>query len=250
VATTSQAPTYVYGVCRAAGAVEARSGGIGDAPVRTLAHGRLAAVVSTLPSAAVRARRADLMRHADVLARAFEHGTVVPLRFGTVFESEDRVAAELLESRYDALAALLDRLDGLVELRVSAFYAEASVLGEIVNSDRRIARLREATRDRSEAGTRGLRLELGEAVARRLDETARADCDRILAKLVPLARDAVVEERLIELEVLRASFLVERKRLDRFDQTLDTIARGQDGRMRFKVVGPLPPHSFASELDA
>jgi hypothetical protein len=249
VATATQAPTYVYGVCRAAGALQASSGGIGDGPVRAVPHGQLAAVVSPLPSADVQARRADLMRHADVLARAFDRGTVVPLRFGTVFQSEEHVASELLEQRYDALASLLDRLEGLVELRVSAFYVQESILTEIVAGDRRIARLREATLGRPEAAARGLRVRLGEAVAAQLAASADVDRDRLLSQLVPLARDVVVEERLTELEILRASFLVDRERVARFDATLEELAADENGRMRVKVVGPLPPHSFTSDLE-
>ena len=43
---------------------------------------------------------------------------------------------------------------------------------------------------------------------------------------------------------LSASFLVEREQLARFDETLEDVARAQAGRLRFKLTGPLPPHSF------
>jgi hypothetical protein len=39
---------------------------------------------------------------------------------------------------------------------------------------------------------------------------------------------------------------VERKRLTAFDAAMDDLASGQAGRIDFKYVGPLPPHSFVS----
>jgi Gas vesicle synthesis protein GvpL/GvpF len=46
--------------------------------------------------------------------------------------------------------------------------------------------------------------------------------------------------------VLRASFLVERKRVPEFDKAMNEVARHEDGRIRFKYVGPLAPHSFVT----
>jgi hypothetical protein len=44
--------------------------------------------------------------------------------------------------------------------------------------------------------------------------------------------------------VLSASFLVDREQLNQFDEALEEVAAGQAGRIRFKLTGPLPPHSF------
>ncbi|HEY2436500.1 MAG TPA: GvpL/GvpF family gas vesicle protein, partial [Solirubrobacteraceae bacterium] len=41
-----------------------------------------------------------------------------------------------------------------------------------------------------------------------------------------------------------ASFLVERERIAEFDAEVDRIGRAQAGRLRLKLTGPLPPHSF------
>jgi hypothetical protein len=48
------------------------------------------------------------------------------------------------------------------------------------------------------------------------------------------------------LPVLVASFLVDRGRVKAFDEAMDELAREQEGRITFKYLGPLPPHSFVS----
>jgi len=230
------ASTYVYGVGRATAAAPSCRG-LADAPLDVVRHGDLAAIVSSIPSTMVRARRRELMRHSDVLQAAFERDTVVPMRFGTVFPSGEDLVADLLEPRHDALVGLLERFGGLAELTVRAFFIEQAVLAEIVREDREVARLRGGAD----------RLRLGEAVAAALAGKREGEADRIVSRLVPHARDVVVEERQAELEILRAAFLVERHAIEKFDSTMNAIARERDGVVRFKYTGPLPPHHFVDD---
>jgi hypothetical protein len=243
---TSPAAEYVYALTWGTSAITAPSGGLGDAAVTSVRFRDLAALTSPVQSVPVRARRRELTRHSDVVAAAFRSGTVVPLSFGTIFPSREAVVDELLEPRYAELVRLLGELEGLCELRVTAIYQEPRILAEIVAHEPRIARLRDATRSRPEAATRGLRLELGEHVASALGAWAEADARAIVERVRSLARDSVVAERLTELEVVRASFLVDVAELGRFDAAMDDLARDHEGRMQFKYVGPLAPHSFVS----
>ncbi len=235
----TEAPAYVYGITLADGALSAAQG-VGDASVYPLEHGELAALVSELPSADIRARRRDLLRHAEVLQQAFERRTILPLGFGTVFASGEDVVADLLEPRYEELVSLLQSLDGLVELTVRAFYDEAGVLAAIVRDEPRIAALRGSTNPADQ-------VRLGEAVAEALADRRVRAADEIVAALSSLAREVAVEERVAQFEVVRAAFLVDRSALDEFDAQAEELARRYDGLVRFKLTGPLPPHHFVSE---
>lgn len=238
-ATVTEAPAYVYGVTWADGALDGAQG-VADTSVRALEHGELAALVSELPTADIRARRRDLLRHAEVLQRAFERRTVLPLGFGTVFASDGEVVADLLEPRYEELVALLQSLDGLVELTVRALYDEAGVLATIVQDEPRIAALRGSSNPADQVA-------LGEAVGHALAERRARDADEIVASLSSLVREVAVEERVAEFEVVRAAFLVGRSAVEEFDAKAEDLARRHDGVIRFKLTGPLPPHHFVSE---
>jgi hypothetical protein len=238
-ATVTEAPAYVYGITWADSGVMS-GGGVADAAVQTVEHGELAAIVSPLESADIRARRRDLLRHAEVLQDAFAHSAVVPLGFGTVFASDDDVVSGLLEPRYEELVELLHGLDGLVELTVRALYDETAVLAEIVQSEPRIAALRGSTNPADQVA-------LGEAVAHALaDRRARA-ADEVVATLSSLAREVSIEERVAEFEVIRGAFLVERSAVQKFEAAAEELARRYGGSIRFKLTGPLPPHHFVSE---
>jgi hypothetical protein len=238
-ATVTEAPAYVYGVTWA-DAARSSTEGVLETSVRVLEHGELAALVSELPSADIRARRRDLLRHADVLQQAFERRAILPLGFGTVFASSEDVVAELLEPRYEELVALLQSLDGLVELTLRALYDEAGVLAAVVRDEPRIAALRGSSNPADQVA-------LGEAVAHALADRRARDADEIIASLSSLAREVEVEERVAEFEVVRAAFLVDRSAVEDVEAHAEELAQRHDGLIRFKLTGPLPPHHFVSE---
>ena len=241
--------TVVYGIVPAETPLDGAPPGIAGAPVRRVAAGGLAALVSAVGDDELRATRRDLLSHSAVLEHAVAAGPVLPLRFGTVLRDEDAVVEELLQPRRDELAALLERFERLVELRVKAFYVEEEVLKQIVRSDPAIARLREATQGVPDAAAYPQRVRLGEAVAHALDARRQHDAESILARLRPLAEDVVVEESEAAL-ALTASFLVDRGRVAAFDEAMDELARNHEGLITFKYLGPLPPHSFVSFQEA
>ena len=241
----SSTALYVYGVMRAGSLRDAQVHGVADAPVAEVTHADLSALVSRVPIP-VRAKRRELLSHADVLNAAVAAGTVLPLSFGTVFPDEETLVSDFLEPRADELRDLLDRLAGRVELTLKGYYRQEAVLAEIVRTNPRIARLREATRERPGAATHAARLELGTAVAAELDARSRRDAAAILGELQPLVADMRVDERAIEGQVLSASLLVERQHVAAVDAVTDAIARREAGRIEFKYVGPLAPHSFVA----
>jgi hypothetical protein len=215
---------------------------LGAETVEAVDCGELAALTSSVPAGTVRARRADLMTHFDVLGKAFERGTVLPLRFGIVFDDERALVEELLRPRHDEFARMLRELRGQVELRVTAHYREDAILAEAVRENPRIAQLRAATRGGKDAHP--AMLELGELVSSEVQARSARDTRALLERLRPLARRYELDEEPIAYQLLRASFLVERKRVQAFDRTLEKFASDNAGRVDVKLVGPLPPHSF------
>lgn len=241
----TKAAVYCYGVV-AATADEPASVGVAEAHVELVRCQDLAALTSGVESTRVRARRRDLLRHSEVLAQAVERTTVLPFRFGTVFASGDALIDDFLAPRHDELVRLLRQFEDCVELNVKAFYREDVVLAEIVEQDPRVARLREATQSAPPAATYPLRVELGERVAGALGRRTRHDADELLRVLRPLALEGEIDPQPLEHQVLRASFLVARKRLRAFDKAMDELARKHAPRIQFKYIGPLAPHSFVN----
>jgi hypothetical protein len=234
---------YVYGVVDAA-APDPTGSGIHGASLRLIPGETAAALVSDLPAEELRLGREEAITHARVLEDALSRGTVLPMRFGVVLANDDEVRERILAGHSGELAAQLERLQGKVELAVRAVYEEEQLMREIVQTHPEIARRRERLRGQPEDATYYERIGLGELVADAVERARENDAHTILEVLSPLALAVEIGQPGHERVALSASFLVERDGLDRFDQALEEVAAGQAGRIRFKLTGPLPPHSF------
>ena len=236
---------YVYGVVSSSSASAVGAAGIGGARVETLPVRKVAALVSEV-AVPIRAKRRELMSHAEVLNELAATETVLPLRFGTTFPDADTVVADFLEPRHDELVRVIEDFGDPVVLLVKAYYREEAILAEIVREEPRIARLRAATRGRAAAAAHAHPHELGTAVARALEARTAADGAAILDTLRPFAQDVSVDDTPIEHQVVKASVLVKRRDVPKVDKALGALAERNAGRIHFKYVGPLAPHSFVS----
>jgi hypothetical protein len=239
---------YVYGIV-AAGAIERiERTGVGAQPVRLVEGGAVTALGSPLAGEELRVRRRDLQAHLEVLKEAFGRTTVVPLRFGTVLESESAVREELLGEREAQLLELLARLEGHAQLELTAVYEEDEVLRELVAGDREIAALREYTRDGG-ADDHAARVRLGELVAGALEARRERDAAAILAVVEPHVAEVVVDRRRQD-RVFKGSLLVRNDAVPALEQALEELAAAQRARMRLELAGPLPPTAFVETVDA
>lgn len=126
---------YVFAVGRDDGPLsEAASGWAGPSgsAVRTVHGAGLCALVCDVPAGlydeeGLRAQLEDLERlealaraHHDVVAAAYEHTTVLPMRLATVYLDDAR-AAQMLAERKGEFESLLARLEGHVEWGVKVY---------------------------------------------------------------------------------------------------------------------------------
>jgi hypothetical protein len=235
--------TYVYGVLREADC----SGGL---PVPTVAAAGLAALVREVDPEGLRGRRAELEEHTDVLQRAMEHGTVVPMAFGVVMEDEESVRTDLLEARAGELRATLERLDGKVELSLQAIYHEEVLLREVAAADPAIIAARDRLQGLPDAATHFERIRLGERVAKGVAAVREADGAEIERLVAPLCVARRINDLLHERMAVNLALLIERSRLEELEAVLERHGRAQHGRMRLKLTGPLPVFSFLEEAPA
>jgi hypothetical protein len=241
---------YVYGVLAEAEARALSVKGVEGAEVRTLSRAGLAALVSDLEAEALTAAK-EVRAHWRVLEEASTDVTVLPVRFGTVMESDDAVGEQLLEPNAEDLVALLRELSGRVQLSVKADYEQDQLLRGIVSESPHVAALRERLQGLPEEAGYYDRIRLGELVSSEIER--RREADRVLAleRLEPLAVSAREESVSGAEGAFNLAFLVERDRVDPFSAAVRKLADETGERLRIRYVGPLPPYSFAhAELTA
>jgi hypothetical protein len=236
--------SYVYGVVDDA-RLPPLPEGIDGRPVRLVAGDGLFALVSSVSRLPVRASRRNLEAHTAVLRAMLAEANVLPMRFGGAMPSDAAVAAELLAGERETLAQLLLRLEGKLEFELKVVFEEATLLAEVVAARADIRRLRERVRQIPASAAYYERLQLGELVHASLERKRAEEGYRLLATLAPHAADLRVAEELPESVLLKAAFLVERARVERFERAVDDIVRAEAPRLQFRLYGPLPPFSFS-----
>jgi Gas vesicle synthesis protein GvpL/GvpF len=240
----TQGAVYVYGILRAQDARSLSGSGVEDARVRGVEHDGIAALVSTVEGSALAAAR-EVRAHWQVLDEASASATVLPVRFGTVMESEDAVRETLLEPNAERLAGMLEELDGRVQLTVKGGYDEEELMRDVVQNAPAIGAMREQLRKvPKDAGYYG-RIRLGEAVAAEVDRRRADDTGLALDRLAPLAVASHTEDVSSADGAFNLAFLVERERTEDFSKAVAELAGELGERVSIRYVGPLPPYSFA-----
>jgi hypothetical protein len=235
---------YVYGVVSST--TQPGGTGVGSRPVELVPGGDVAALASAVPAdefgeASLRERlndRAWLERtareHEETLERALAATAVIPFRLCTVYESRDGLR-DFLAAHGPALADLLRRLDGRVELGVKAYFAKPPKDAEEPQSGREYLLRRQREREAAEDAAH-FKVECALASHERLAaaaEQARANPPQ------PPELSGRTEEML-----LNGAYLVPRddRRLADAVAELETLY-GPRG-VTYEVTGPWPPYNF------
>jgi hypothetical protein len=250
MAETRERPTeqevgcYVYGVVPADATVEGLVG-IDDEAVHYVAGDGVAVAVSPIVLERTTGRRAELLAHNRVIEALATAGAVVPVQFGSVMADEEAVREDLLGDA-PRFAAVLERLDGLVQLNLRATYVEEQVLAEVVEADPVVADLRERTRDLPSDAPHPDLVRLGERIAQTLADFGERDRDIVLRQVAPLAV-ARRERASGPYDPLDVALLVERDRVGEVEAELEATAEALHPRVRLRLVGPVAPYDFVED---
>jgi hypothetical protein len=185
--------------------------------------------------------------HDRVLAAAVGRVTVLPLRFGAIYRSDDHVR-EMLRERPE-LAADLARLDGAEELGVKAFLDTAVLRARL-----------EGARGSDVAAGSGRAYMLRKRLERELDTELRtfaaACADESHARLAAASLDARANPTQAP-EVAGGDMILNGAYLVRVDAekelraaVADLAGRYGDDGVSYDVTGPWPPYNFVDEESA
>jgi hypothetical protein len=243
----AEKPTYVYGLIKADTMVPEGLTGLGPSgKVSTIAHGRVAAIVSDVPIDRPLGVREDLVAHETVLDTVAAQAAVVPMRFPAVVE-EHAVVDELLAPNEDHFVALLDDLEGRVQFTLTGRYEQDAVLREVLQSDEEIRDLREKVRELPEDAAYYDRVRLGELIVRALEQRRETEGAAIVDRLEPFAVATVTNQLAAPEEVVNVAFLVERERQEEFENAVEDVGKDLAGRVRLRLLGPVAPYDFTPE---
>lgn len=232
---------YVYAIADRPDEPLPRQLGLHDEALAKVICRDVVAVVSTFDGSPLSRSEDELWRHEEVIEALMSDRAVLPMRFGTLLPSRQRVG-DLLCQAYGALVQDIERVRGQVEigmrfLTVSEGRSEDD--HSVASSDRSTPRgtgrgaaylWARVARDRELLDRRHAKLSLVRESYERL--ASHANASRL---------DDEPDDR----QGTSAAFLVPRDRIASFREVVDAVANAHP-ELALLCTGPWPPYSFVS----
>lgn len=124
-AENATATSYVYGIIQCQECKPLGINGVDDAPVRSVAHGSIAAAVSESPGGDFGDDIAAIARHESVLERLMELYAILPARFGMVMPADEVDA--MLAANHDSFLRDLQRVRDRLEFDLKVTWPASEV---------------------------------------------------------------------------------------------------------------------------
>jgi len=209
----------------------------------TVCFNDIAAVVSNSPIAKYSISRENMLAHEKAIEEVMKGFTVLPVRFCTIAEDEEKVK-KILKKEYDKFKDLLDKIKDKKELGLKAIFKEEVIYKEILEKYEDIKKLKEAIAPKSPELTYYQRMQVGRMVEAALQKEKESYKEDILNTLSPLALEVKTNNTYGERMIINVAFLVEKQKEADFDQKVQELAEKYGDKMKFKYVGTLPPFNF------
>lgn len=243
--TAVQEGKYIYCII---GSSESQSfgplgiGGRGD-PLHTIVVDDVAAVVSDAPLTRYRVSRDNTLAHQKAIETVMSEQPVLPVRFATIAEDEEKVK-RILKAEYGRFKELLVTVGDKVELGLKATFAEGVIYESILAKYESIRTLKERLASLPADRTHYERMRVGEMVEEALRVEKQFVADDVLKVLSPLAAEVKTNDLYGELMILNAAFFVPKSQEADFDRRVQGLSERYAESVHFKYVGPIPPFNF------
>ena len=221
--------------------------GVYDHPVRYVSQGRLCAAVSELPASDQTPDISGLMAYEQVIEAIHRDRTIIPMRYGGLFEETSRIR-RLLEGKAQRYETLLGELDGSVEMGIRVLLPNCDgAIPKTRKNDRRAKNLNPESDDGGKAYLAARRAHYGSK-----DRTASE-----FQRIVRVCREAFSchfvkcrteypphpgDLRPFRISIPSLYYLVPKRSVSPFREIFQRI----DGKEPVKLLlsGPWPPYNF------
>ncbi len=239
---------YLYGIFPAPGPGELEVQGLDKQPISAHAIDGFVFLYSVAQQERYLASRKNLLGHERVLEAAMQAGyrTLLPLQFGLIIATWDRVVEELITPRGDALKQLFGKLDGRREVSVKVLWEPDAELNQLMAENAELRTQRDQLEGKQlsmdQVVTIGQAIE--EAMADRKDEVIEAFRQRLNV----LAVDVVENDPLTDAMIYNTAYLIPWEGEPEFSQAIEALDTQFEDRLRIRYNNFTAPYNFA-QLD-
>jgi hypothetical protein len=217
----------------------------GTSPVRAIASGKFAAIVSEEPMKKYHLDRDYLLTHQRVIETVMADHRVLPVKFCTIGESQEKIVRDVLVPKAYEFQERFAEIEGKDEygLRVSWKDPE-EVFREVGETNEKVRRKKAEILALPESKRRSELIDIGHLIKEAVQEVNESLASEIKNQLTFLACDSKVQKTIGDRLILNSSYLVCKKDQVHFDQAVQELDNTYGSRLLLKYVGPVPPFNF------
>jgi len=182
----------------------------------------------------------SISNYSETLSRLVGYTAVIPLRFGTQFDTEQQIHKTLRQNNKD-FVKLLKKLNNKIEIELKVWWKKESFEATMLKN-KKLAKWKKAIE--SGRGQGYDVVEFGQATKEVADQVREELAKTILAVLKPLAVEWVIKDPIDEFQAFQGVFLVDKQQEDAFDEAVGRLYKEYTEEMVFKYTGPWAPHHF------
>jgi len=206
--------------------------GVNAAPVLSYPSGEFAVVVSEFDRVAEKLEDKAVLEHARVVSVCFRTGTVLPFRFGTLFDSDEALRQAVRANRR-AFGLSVARLRGKAEMHLKLMVRDGSLRGALADvqlpdtvGGEYLIKLREkASKDRER------------------QTKARALSVQVHKMFNPLEEEVSCKRVNTDGMLIDIAHLIDSKSVEKYQNRYSSAAK-QLKNCELSVSGPWPPYHF------
>lgn len=236
---------YLYGIFPAPGPPGLEVSGLDKQPISTHTIDGFVFLYSVAQQERYLASRKNLLGHERVLEAAMQAGyrTLLPLQFGLIITTWDRVVEELIIPRGDALKRLFTKLDGHREVSVKVLWEPDAELNQLMAGNAELRSQRDQLEGKQlsmdQVVTIGQAIEA--AMGNRQDEVIKA----FRQQLNSFAIDVIENDPLTDAMIYNTAYLIPWEGESEFSQAIEALDEQFEDRLRIRYNNFTAPYNFA-----
>ncbi len=261
--------TYLYCFFKGPSSLSPQKGIDGANTTCALSHEDLCALISPVPAdeyneEALNHRLQDLgwltpkvRHHEEMIRYAMGFHTVIPVRFGTIYTSAERVLG-ILRNGYDEFCSHLDFISGKEEWGIKIYAQEDAGRRTLEASSDAIGQLDEIISSATSAGQAYLLKKKRENLIREqsidfLGILSDRIFQQLLSQCMYARKNRLLNKDATGIEgdmILNAVFLLDRSDVEAFRKEVEALAASyQSDGLYFEMSGPWPCYNFTPDFD-
>ncbi len=238
---------YIYGIINT-GSHAAGSGLLTSNGIYTVPYMDVSAVVSdseiidytNLPGDAA-ARH--LIQHQLVIEKVMREFTIIPMRLGMHVFNEDEMLQVLAKGRR-IFKDVFEKIEGRIEIDVVSTWVDLNAVIKEISEEEEVKALKQSLLDKKETITVDDQIKMGMLIKGYLNKK-KDECAHVIKdSLKGLCRNMKEYTMPDDMTILNAAFFIDNGMRIPFEERLDELNNGFNGKVHFKYIGPLPPYNF------